>query len=118
MTALTTSAGTARYYLAGPMTGLPEHNYPAFHERAAAIRGMGLRVLSPAEIGPYERDPQTWEGWMRRSLYLLLRCTAVACLPGWEDSRGATLEVHIARQLKMPVVCATTLEPIEEAAHV
>ncbi|RCI66099.1 DUF4406 domain-containing protein, partial [Pseudomonas aeruginosa] len=26
-----------RIYLAGPMTGLPEHNFPAFHAEAARL---------------------------------------------------------------------------------
>ncbi|TGA83618.1 DUF4406 domain-containing protein, partial [Pseudomonas aeruginosa] len=27
-----------RIYLAGPMTGLPEHNFPTFHAEAARLR--------------------------------------------------------------------------------
>jgi nucleoside 2-deoxyribosyltransferase len=104
-----------RVYLAGPMTGLPEHNYPAFAERPAALRALGYDVVSPAE-GADADAPLAWEEWMRRDIKLLLDCEAVACLPGWERSRGATLEVHIARALGMDVLCAHALEPLDAAA--
>lgn len=42
---------TQRIYLAGPMTGLPEHNFPAFHAEAARLRGLGYQVENPAEHG-------------------------------------------------------------------
>ena len=36
-------------YLSGPMTGLPEFNYPAFHEAARRWRAIGWDVINPAE---------------------------------------------------------------------
>ncbi|WP_371807265.1 DUF4406 domain-containing protein [Pseudomonas sp. KK4] len=39
----------------------------------------------------------------------------VAVLPGWENSKGARLEVHIARELGMPVVNAHDLLSMETA---
>lgn len=38
-----------RVYIAGPMTGLPEYNFPAFHAAAKAWRDAGWEVLNPAE---------------------------------------------------------------------
>jgi hypothetical protein len=40
---------------------------------------------------------------MREALRLMLTADAVALLPGWEDSRGALLERHVAMQLGMIV---------------
>lgn len=36
-------------YIAGPMSGYPEWNYPAFHEAAKKLRSEGWTVYSPAE---------------------------------------------------------------------
>lgn len=103
-----------RLYLAGPMSGYPEHNIPAFREAATRLRCLGFEVVSPAEGEGAEQDGRSWEDWMRRDIKLLADCEAVACLPGWEQSRGATLETNIARDLGMPLLCAVTLEEIEQ----
>ena len=41
-----------KIYIAGPMTGLPELNFPAFHAEAARLRAFGYEVINPAEINP------------------------------------------------------------------
>lgn len=90
-----------RIYLAGPMTGLPQYNYPAFMGQAARLRGLGYHVENPAEnVHPID---QTWGGYMRVALTQMLTCDAVALLPDWHLSRGAKLENDIATQLGMAV---------------
>lgn len=90
-----------RIYIAGPMTGLPELNFPAFHAAAAKLRGFGFEVVNPAEINV---DPAgRWEDCMRADIRELVTCDAVALLPGWKQSRGAQLEHHIAQALGMVV---------------
>lgn len=88
-------------YIAGPMTGMPDHGLPAFARAAEDLAGAGYEVINPGEPGV---DPdKTWADYMRRDLAWLLTCSAVATLPGWENSRGARLEVHVAEALEMPV---------------
>ena len=89
------------YYLAGPMTGYPEFNYPAFTEAANALRSQGLTVISPHELHNGDTS-QHWTYYLRRDLRALLDCDAIVLLPGWEKSRGATLEDAIAEGLEMP----------------
>jgi len=96
-------------YLSGPMTGLPDFNRPAFHAAAAALRAQGYVVINPAEVdlGP----DATWADYMRVHLAeIARRVTQVFVLPGWESSRGAQLEVHVARSLGLPVVPAPAPE--------
>ena len=99
-----TSTDTAdAAYLSGPMTGLPDFNRPAFHAAAAALRAQGHVVINPAEVdlGP----DASWADYMRIHLAeIARRVTQVFVLPGWESSRGAQLEVHVARSLGLPVV--------------
>lgn len=86
-----------RVYIAGPMTGIPELNFPAFHRAASSLRESGYTVINPAEINP---DPNAkWEACMREDIAQLVTCDAIALLPGWQKSRGASLEQHIAKQL-------------------
>lgn len=88
-------------YVAGPMTGLPEFNYPAFYAAAEQLTAAGHeRVVNPAALGDGGTG-RPWGFYMRQGIAGLLTCTDVALLPGWENSPGARLEVHIAQSLKM-----------------
>ena len=40
-----------KIYIAGPMRGLPDFNYPKFNYYAAIYRSVGWEVENPAEIG-------------------------------------------------------------------
>lgn len=91
-------------YISGPMTGMPENNFPAFHAAAAMLRGQGHDVRNPAEVG--EEPGKTWEDYMRKDLRLLCDCDAIFLLPRWERSKGAHLELHIAHRLGMEVLFA------------
>lgn len=88
-------------YIAGPMSGLPEHNFPAFHAAAEELAAAGFPVvLDPARYAP---EPSfTWADYMRRALPDVLRAELVAVLPGWYRSRGACLEIFLARTLGVP----------------
>jgi hypothetical protein len=88
-------------YLAGPMSGLPGLNFAAFHSRAAELRAIGKTVVNPAEINPDAK--LEWHQCMRADIAQLVTCDAIEMLPGWEDSRGARLEHHIAERLGMEI---------------
>lgn len=88
-------------YVAGPMTGYPDFNYPAFNEAARALVHCGFHVLNPARRGT--RDEWTWVDYMRPALRDVADCDGIAVLPGWERSKGAALEVSIAVALDLPV---------------
>lgn len=105
---MSTQAATrpTRLYIAGPMTGLPDFNRPAFHAAAAQLRAAGYEVVSPAELDSTHPiadpdGPGAWGRYMRRDIPHLLTCDALALLPGWTDSKGARLETHIAQELGM-----------------
>lgn len=102
-----------RIYVAGPMTGLPNLNFPAFHAAAAQLRAEGHQVVNPAEINA---DPAAeWAACMRADIRELMTCDAVFLLPGWEKSRGATLEHHIAMALGMEIYSDAIIRELVEA---
>lgn len=97
-----------RIYLAGPMTGIHEYNFPAFHAEAARLRAEGHDVVNPAEV--VTDTSVSWEDCMRVDIPHLLTCEAICFLPGFENSKGARLERRIALDLGMTVMYAAQKE--------
>jgi nucleoside 2-deoxyribosyltransferase len=104
----------ARVYIAGPMTGYPDHNYPAFFEAERILEENGFEVVNPARLhGGFDvqsallmraSNPKTWHEYIRADLREMLTCDAVFTLPGWAASKGAQLEVGIAEQVGMNII--------------
>lgn len=104
-----------RIYIAGPMTGLPDSNYPAFHAAAAAWRAQGWTVLNPAEAFDGDQT-RTYAEYMREDIRALLTVQAIAFLPGWERSRGACFERRMGEMLGLAFYDAVTFEPLQNVA--
>jgi hypothetical protein len=110
---ITTKGNVLKIYIAGPMTGIPDLNFPAFHAEAARLRVLGYEVINPAEIngGADElvataaMNAQQYQVHYRKcmanDIAALLACDGIALLPNWKASRGAKLEHHIAETLGM-----------------
>lgn len=102
-----------RVYLAGPMRGYPQYNFPAFFEAAQALREAGYDVWSPAEHDAeagFKWDDKTGvedldgEFDLKAALAHDLKMVTewadiVALLPGWEESKGTRAELAAAAAL-------------------
>lgn len=98
-----------KLYISGPMTGLPGNNFNAFNTAAKVVRMLGHIPVNPVEINP---DPDTsWAMCLRADLKALCDCDGIVLLPGWEKSKGAQLELHVAHRLEMSVYFIDTLQP-------
>lgn len=102
-----------RAYLAGPMHGLPEWNYPAFFAAAEQWRRAGHTVVNPAENHGGRTDLSLAD-YMRIDLPQICDCDALVVLPGWRFSGGAGVEVTLARYLGLPILDADTMLPVHE----
>lgn len=115
-------------YIAGPMSGIPQFNYPAFDEAAAYLRERGYTVLCPSEMdAPAVREAalaspegnftefyeqlegtghrkETWGDFLSRDVKRVAdEIDSVCLLSGWEESRGARLEAYVALTVQKPV---------------
>lgn len=113
-----------KLYLAGPMRGRPEFNFPAFHQAAAVLRGLGHEVFSPAEKDNERHGTDISKGntfgdevqaaaqhgfSLREALamdtqYICLQAEGIAMLPDWQFSRGARAELALAEALGLVVI--------------
>lgn len=97
-----------RIYIAGPMTGIPEHNFPAFFAAEKTLRESGWVTMNPAGHGIVEGAD--WGDYLRHDLAKLVSCSTIYLLPGWSKSRGVQLELHVAQALGMTVLLAEGAE--------
>lgn len=101
-----------RVYLAGPMTGLPEYNFPAFMTAAAQLRAVGHYVFNPAEADLEKwgsmaeiEAKATYRECLRTDLnWILDHAEAIALLPGWEKSKGVAAELALSKALGLEVL--------------
>jgi|SRR5665213_2072265 len=95
-------------YVAGPMTGIPDFNFPAFDEGRDYVVGLEkYQVISPADVDREEKIDQLdldihnvpeniFQLCMRRDLEIVANAHAIFLLKGWEKSRGANNELFVA----------------------
>jgi hypothetical protein len=90
------------------MSGIPRYNIPMFDEAAERLRANGYTVISPAELDdPGVRDAsyasldgkassgKTWGEFLARDIQIVAdEVSGIILLPGWQNSRGAKLEVY------------------------
>lgn len=84
-----------RIYIAGPMSGLPECNRPAFHAEANHQRQLDHIPLNPALLP----EGLTQAEYMGICIEMVKIADELIMLPGWRDSQGATAEFHLAIKL-------------------
>ena len=111
-----------RVYLAGPMLGYENFNRAAFAHWAAVLRAKGHEVFSPSENSVRLFGPQVLEEaagdearmggdqmTISRTVFsidlqwICLHADAVALIPGWEKSKGASAEAAAGRALPIIV---------------
>lgn len=101
-----------KIYISGPMSGLPNLNWPAFNRAAVRLRNMRWEVVNPVEINPDETAH--WLECIAADLRAMEGCTAICMLPGWEASFGARIEHLVAQKLGLEIF--ELAELVEEAA--
>jgi len=92
-------------YIAGPMTGIKDFNYPAFHDAEKQLRerhGDQIKIINPAKnFGGETGLP--WATYIRESIKQVALADAICYLRGWPASKGARLEVEIAKALNLQI---------------
>ena len=111
-------------YLAGPMRGYDQFNAPAFDAAEADLITQNYEVINPIEWdrdngfdldGPDPSPEELGEMIGRDLMAIIHSADAVVVLPEWDRSRGAKLEVQLARFLGKPVLTYPDLTPLDDS---
>lgn len=88
-----------KVYISGQITGLDiEEAKEMFSKRAELIASRGDEPINPFDIIEYDPD-LTWNDYMAADIKALFDCDAITLLPNWGQSKGAMIEVEIAKCL-------------------
>ena len=106
-----------RVYLAGPMRGHDDLNFPAFDEAQRKVYDAGAAfVFNPARAWGHVDKPASW--YMLHDLHRLTESDggrplfdAIVMLEGWHVSEGSSLEYQVAR------ACGIELINLREVAR-
>lgn len=99
-----------RYYLAGPMTYIPQFNFPAFFAAEKELKAMGYDIQLPADMadpvavqhamasenGAPGTSSVTWGQCLAKDVELIAdHVQGIILMKGWQQSRGARLEAFV-----------------------
>jgi hypothetical protein len=100
-------------YIAGPYSGkcLADENYNISQAAGVASEYImkGWAVFCPhtmtAWIDRYHNNGDIkYDNWLTMDIYWLSKCDAIHLLPGWRDSRGASVEYLVALGLGLEIL--------------
>lgn len=122
-----------KIYVAGPMRGYPEFNFPAFYDAAEWLRAKGYEVFNPAESDNEKHGVDISKGnaegsealaasqhgfTLREALgrdadFITQHADAIYMLTGWEKSTGAQAEWALARAMGLMIFYQGGIEDFE-----
>ena len=107
------------YYVAGPMRGYFEFNFPAFDHATKGLRDLGCEVFSPAEYACKKGFDSTKMDGILANLpnssfdlrdalaaetnFICRRATHIFMLSGWVNSKGAVAERALGIALRLTI---------------
>lgn len=107
-----------KVYIAGPMAGIPQFNYPLFNLVDELLQRSGFETVNPARMDEYQDtaiahsgdpatglgvDPKSRAAFLKRDFYYLSQCDGIVMLPGWQGSTGANCELWVAHMMGLEV---------------
>lgn len=121
-----------KVYLAGPMSGIKDFNFPAFDKAAQTLTDLGYEVFNPAQN---DRDngfdatgldgsmaSATFKGFnLRHALkqdltWICENADCLALLPGYARSKGVMAEIALANALGLRAYTVETIVRFHENA--
>lgn len=100
-----------KIYISGPITG-HDNAEAEFSQAELAIKAAGFEPINPFTVCKHMRHGKaTWTDYMRKDIAALMSADVVYRLRGWQNSKGANIEVDIANRLGIPLFSQSNCPP-------
>lgn len=94
-------------YIAGPMAGLPDNNFPAFAAAEEWLEAQGWKPINPAKFNAVFGDTPTGkllDAVCESERAAIPFLDAIYLLKGWQKSKGARRELEVALKYNLIVL--------------
>lgn len=91
-----------KVYIIGKITGVEKEAYNLFDEAENKLVQNGFEAVNPMKLN-HEHD-RTWEAFMKNYIKAMLDCDSVYLLPNWYHSKGAIIEMELAKSLGLEII--------------
>lgn len=88
-------------YIAGKITGIEDIAKIRFKYVQDELEAMGYNVVNPMELN-HDHD-KSHASYMRVCIKALCECDEIYMISGWHMSKGAKLELKVAKSLKLKI---------------
>lgn len=114
-----------KIYLSGKITGVPDGNIEKFRQAADFIKWQHSAIYRTINSTSTEHNccvfvphdlpdnhNKGWHEYMRECIKCLCGCEVMYVLDDWKKSRGAIVEVVVAKVLQIPIIQIENLEEL------
>lgn len=91
-----------KIYLSGKISGLPIcEAIKNFESAENQLKGFA-NIVNPMRLR-HDHD-KSWQSYMKEDIRALIDCDAIAMLPNYESSKGALIELNLAKSLGFEII--------------
>lgn len=108
-------------YISGPITGVEGWQERFIQAENWVKKNLDTQIKTPRLIGKRleeelgkTEEQIPWEEYMRADLRELTYCDTIYAMKGWEDSKGAVIEVQLAYALGLRITFEQKMKPMAE----
>lgn len=91
-----------RIYISGAITGTKGY-MKRFAEAERNLTEAGHEAVNPAKVNAQLPKGTSYEEYMKMSFCMLEMCDCIYMLCGWQNSKGANMELRKAKELNLDI---------------
>jgi len=91
-----------KIYISGKISGIEAKAPTIFKKAEDVLISQGWEPINPMTI--QHKENSNWVDFMKNDIKALFDCDSIFMLKNWKRSKGARLELNIAKKLQMNVI--------------